>query len=61
MRPTGNEPPDEDLDALLSDEDRRTLERPDVPEEVKREIFERLERRRTAELEDRVLDEPLEE
>ncbi|HVA33088.1 MAG TPA: hypothetical protein VNG31_03000 [Candidatus Baltobacteraceae bacterium] len=60
MRPTDPEPPPQELEALLTDEERRVLDGPDVPEDVKTEIFERLERRRTAELEGLAPDEPLE-
>jgi hypothetical protein len=57
--PAGDpDPADEDLQALLTDEERRSLDDPDVPEEVKQELLERLERMHEAELEDRLLDEP---
>jgi hypothetical protein len=61
MRPTGNEPPDDEESDLLTDEERRSLGDPNVPDEVKAEIFERIERHRTAEREEQILDEPLEE
>ncbi len=35
----------EEFETLLDDEDRELLERPDVPDDVKAEVTERLERR----------------
>lgn len=44
MRPSETEPAQRDIEALVTDEERRALAQPDVPEEVKSEISERLER-----------------
>ena len=45
MRPS-DEPIEDEVEEVLSDEERQVLERPDVPDEVKTEIDERQERRR---------------
>lgn len=45
MRPT-DEPIEEEIEEVQSDEERSVLERPDVPDEVKTEILERQERAR---------------
>jgi hypothetical protein len=58
MRPPENEPDSEELENLLDDEDRRLLEKPDVPDEVKSEVSERLERWHDEELEVELEDEP---
>jgi hypothetical protein len=58
MRPPDNEPDSEEIETLLDDEDRRVLDRPDVPDDVKSEITERLERWREEELEDEIPDGP---
>ena len=44
-----HEPLDQELDRLLTDEERDVLTHPNVPDEVRSEIYERLERRRTLE------------
>ncbi|MFY9779710.1 MAG: hypothetical protein WAJ85_04265 [Candidatus Baltobacteraceae bacterium] len=41
-----------ELEALLTDEERRVLAEPGVPDDVKAEIMTRLEQRRQADLED---------
>jgi hypothetical protein len=51
MRPTDMEPVQEELEALLDDEDRELLAEIDVPDDVKVEIDERLERFREEKLE----------
>lgn len=51
MRPTDMEPMQEELEALLDDEEQRVLEKVDVPVEVKVEIDQRLERFRELDLE----------
>lgn len=43
------EPLPEEIDRLLTEEERDTLSRSGVPDEVRAEIFERLERRRDVE------------
>jgi hypothetical protein len=58
MRPPDNEPDSEEIETLLDDEDRRVLERPDVPEDVKSEITERLDRWREEDLEEETQDGP---
>jgi hypothetical protein len=52
MRPPENEPDAEELEQLLDDEDRRLLDNPVVPDDVKSEVEERLDRWREEELED---------
>jgi hypothetical protein len=47
-----NEPLPQDLERLLTDEERDTLSRAAVPDEVRAEIFERLERRKEVELDE---------
>lgn len=46
-----HEPLSQELDRLLTDEERDTLSRSSVPDDVRAEIFERLERRRNADIE----------
>jgi hypothetical protein len=58
MRPPDNEPDPEELAKLRDDEDRRLLDRPDIPDDVKSEVSERLERLEDEELEDELEDEP---
>lgn len=48
-----HEPLPQELDALLTDEERDALSRPSVPDDVRAEIFEQLERRRELEREER--------
>lgn len=43
MRPSENEPVERDIEALCTDEERRILQDPNVPEDVKNEIRERLD------------------
>ena len=51
MRPTDMEPEQRELEALLDDEERKLLDDPDVPDDVKAEIGERLKRFREEDLE----------
>lgn len=51
MRTPENEPEQKDLESFLTDEERRALEDPAVPEDVKSEIAERLERFREQDME----------
>lgn len=51
MRPPENEPVQTDIEMVVTDEERQALDDPNVPEEVKAEIVERLERFRQADLE----------
>ena len=44
MRRTG-EPKQKDLEKLAADEERSELQKPTVPDDVKEEILERLDRR----------------
>ncbi len=44
MQPPENEPTQEEIDALVTGENRRVLEIPSVPDDVKAEIQEQLER-----------------
>lgn len=43
MRPTDEEPDQPEIEKLLTGEERRLIEKPEVPEDVKAEILERLE------------------
>jgi hypothetical protein len=45
MRPPENSANNDEFETLLDDADRELLERPDVPDDVKAEVTERLERR----------------
>jgi|GEM_PF-1823243 len=58
MTTPDNEPNAEELEKLRDDEDRRLLDRPDVPDDVKAEVNDRLERFEDEELEDEIEDEP---
>ena len=51
----------DELDALLTDEERRLLAREDLPDDVRAEIRDRLERRRIEELENELPDGPIAE
>lgn len=51
MRPTDMEPAQQELEALLDEEEQEILERIDVPDDVKVEIEERIERFRAEDLE----------
>jgi hypothetical protein len=51
MRPSDMEPQQQELEDLLDDEERRLLDDPGVPEDVKAEIQERLDRFRDQDLE----------
>jgi hypothetical protein len=44
MRPPENEPDSDKTRSVLDDEERELLDRPEVPDDVKSEIEERLER-----------------
>lgn len=59
MRPTDQEPTEEELDDLLTDEERRLLARDDLPDDIRAEIRDRLERRRIEELESELPDGPI--
>jgi hypothetical protein len=52
-------PPENERESLLDDEDRALLDNPNVPDDVKSEVSERLERWHDEELEDELEDEPL--
>jgi hypothetical protein len=58
MRPPENEPDSQELETLLDDEDRALLENPNVPDDVKSEVAERLERLHDEDLEEEIEDEP---
>lgn len=51
MRPTDFEPKQEELEAFLDDEESKLLDDAEVPEDVKAEIRERLERFREQDIE----------
>jgi hypothetical protein len=55
MRPPEKEP---ERESLQDDEDRALLDNPNVPDEVKSEISERLDRWHDEELEDEIEDGP---
>jgi hypothetical protein len=59
MRPPDNEPRPEELETLFEGEERSLLDNPAVPDEVKAEVTDRLERRGDEILEDEIEDEPL--
>jgi hypothetical protein len=44
MRPSESEPRQDEIEAFVSDEERQVLSDPSVPDEVKAEILDRLER-----------------
>ncbi|MBV8344750.1 MAG: hypothetical protein JO190_07125 [Candidatus Eremiobacteraeota bacterium] len=48
MRPPENEPGPEELRELLDEEESKLLDQPEIPDDVKSELTERLERRREA-------------
>jgi len=50
MRPE-DEPEQKEIESIVTDEERRALEDPAVPDDVKSEIAERLERYRERDLE----------
>jgi hypothetical protein len=58
MRPPLNEPDDQELEELVDDEDRDLLGKPDVPDDVKAEITERLDRFRDEEYADEIEERP---
>ena len=58
MRPPENEPDSQELENLLDDEERALLDDPSVPDDVKSEVNERLERWSDEELEEEIEDEP---
>ena len=51
MHPPHNEPIQEEIELLVTDEERSSLDDPNVPEEVKTEIMERLDRFKALDLE----------
>jgi hypothetical protein len=57
MRPPENEPSPEELQHLLDEEERGILKRADVPDDVKSEVSERLERSDEDDLEEELEDE----
>lgn len=52
MRNPDNEPQQTSIEHLLTDEERRILSQPNVPDETKAEIMERLERFRESDAEE---------
>lgn len=44
MRPLDDEPRQEEIEELVTSEERAVVAKPDVPEDVKSELLERLER-----------------
>ena len=51
MRSPENEPQQNDIEKLVTDEERRVLDDPGIPDEVKSEVSERLRSFRDADLE----------
>ena len=47
-----NEPAADELEALLVDEERAVVERPDVPDDVRSELLEDIERRHEREIDE---------
>ena len=47
-----NEPTTEELEALRDDEERDIAEKPDVPDDVREELFEDIERRHEVEIDE---------
>lgn len=47
-----NEPSTDQLEALLIDEERDVVEKPDVPEDVRTELLEDIERRQEREIDE---------
>lgn len=58
MRPPVNEPDDQELEELVDNEDRDLLGKSDVPDNVKAEITERLDRFRDEIYADEIEDGP---
>ncbi len=58
MRPPDNDPGPEELEALLEGEERSLLDNPAVPDDVKAEVTERLDRHGDEILEEEIEDEP---
>jgi hypothetical protein len=44
MRPRDQEPVQNEFEKVIEDEERDIIKKPDVPDDVKSEIYERLER-----------------
>jgi hypothetical protein len=59
MRPFGNQPRADEIEALIEGEDIDLLQRPDVPDEEKVEIDQQLEAWREVDVEEAIGDEPL--
>ena len=59
MRPFGDQPRRDELEKLLTDEERTLMERADVPDEQKVEIADRLESFAETDLETESGDEPV--
>ena len=59
MRPISPEPPADEIEAVLTDEERRLLDDAGVPEEVKTEILVRLERHRDEAVAEEIEDGPV--
>lgn len=56
IRPTDREPTAAELEAFLEDEELRVALEPEVPEDVKEEILQNVERRHKADIEDEQAD-----
>ena len=59
MRPTDQEPTQDELEQWMTDEERRLLASAELPADVRAEIRDRLERRRIEELENELPDGPI--
>jgi hypothetical protein len=59
IRPTDLEPTAAELEALLESEELQITEKLEVPDEVKEELLENIERRHEADREETRADEPL--
>jgi len=58
MRPPDNESNPHELESLVDAEDRALLDKPSVPDDIKAEITERLDRHRDEELAEEIEDGP---
>lgn len=58
MRPPDNDPGSNELDDLRDEEDRRLLDNPSVPDDVKSEVAEQLERHHDETVDEEIEDEP---
>ncbi len=58
MQPPDNDPGSDELEGLRDEEDRRLLDNPSVPDDVKSEVADRLERHHDEAVDEEIEDEP---